>query len=87
MKVYITKYALTKGIIETEGTQSKTSPDLLVCKNLPNQWKEGLNWHRDLMNAVDRVMEMRTRKIKSLEKQIERLWNMDLIKTIKPLNA
>lgn len=46
-KVWVTKYALTQGIIETEGRVSDDFPDMLDAKGITNYLHgEGKEWHR-----------------------------------------
>lgn len=77
MKVWITKYALTRGIIETEGEVSVDFPDLLSAKGNVNYLHgEGKEWHRTKESAIKKSEEMRQKKIASLKKQIEKLEEM-----------
>ena len=78
MKVWITKYALTDGIIEADANpvlcgsvciSDITSPVLFRILN------EG-EWHSDKKQAIDKAEEMRQKKIASLKKQIEKLERM-----------
>ena len=78
MKVWITKYALTDGIIETDANpvlcgsvciSDTISP--VLCRIL----NEG-EWHSDKKQAIDKAEEMRQKKITSLKKQIEKLERM-----------
>jgi hypothetical protein len=81
MKVYITKYALTKqGIIEItfpDGIEDNDS----VFTTYPGE--EGLDyltksqWYRTREEAVARAEGMRKRKIASLERQIKKLQEME----------
>lgn len=77
MKVYITKYALSKGIFELEVEQSKNFPDM-VCGFIydDHYHGEGIEWHRTMEAAITRAEEMRLKKIRSLKKQIEKLERM-----------
>lgn len=73
-KVWITKYALTKGIIETEGRISNSCPGLLDAKGITNYLHgEGNEWHRTKESAIAKAEEMRQKKIESLKSQIEKL--------------
>lgn len=73
MKVYITKYALTKGIIETE--------DAEICYNISENMIRskkygcfhGNDWHTTKEGAVLRAEVMKKNKIQSLESQVEKL--------------
>jgi hypothetical protein len=78
MKVWITKYALTSGIIEANAEQSENAADCLV-----------LNYDRNGKSTIETVLisdccvtrteavtlaeQMRQKKLASLEKQLERL--------------
>lgn len=64
MKVWITKYALTRGIIETDNLNDCYSG-------------KGYSWiHYDKEAAIQKSEEMRQKKIASLKKQIEKLEEM-----------
>jgi hypothetical protein len=78
MKVYITKYALTRGIIEAEVSRQRANEDGYVVVF----WDGGLNgenvfgpteWRWEREAAVARAEEMRKAKIASHKKQIARL--------------
>lgn len=75
MKVYITKYALTTGILtEDDGEVSEESPGMVSCKSLGVfAIFHGKDWHATPEAALVRAEEMRGKKIKSLEKQIAKL--------------
>ena len=77
MKVWISKYALTQGIIETEA--KKTSSDSISitkeCKT-PTNWFYKGDWHETKEAAIAKAEEMRQKKIASLKKQIEKLEGM-----------
>lgn len=73
MKVWITKYALTKGIIETEialqeGVWTIFENNIYMYTN-----ERGKHWHTAYKRAKLRAEEMRQKKIASLKKQIEKL--------------
>ena len=78
MKVWISKYALSKGIYEREVKQGEIYPDTVYI----NAWREsfhggeGKEWHKTREDAVRRAEEMRIKKIASLKKQIEKLEKM-----------
>lgn len=78
MKVWITKYALTKGIIETEA--KLTSKDSVSVTEfdprLEMHWFYKGDWHKDKESAIKRAEEMRKKKIESLKKQIKKLEKM-----------
>jgi hypothetical protein len=78
MKAYITKYALTLGIMEVEAEQSPVAPNMVSWK-IPSEWYEnhahgeGKDWHRTKESAVARAEKMRLAKISSLKKAIKKL--------------
>lgn len=81
-KAYITKYALTSGIISVESEISNTLPFMLCYKagGYTNySYGEGVEWHRTIESAITRSESMRLSKIKSLEKSIEKMKSMKFI--------
>lgn len=78
MKVWITKYALTKGIIEVDG--ELISSDFVSILNrgasLPTHWFYKGDWHSDKQSAIKKAEEMRQKKIESMKKQIQKLEEM-----------
>lgn len=74
MKVYITKYALSRGIIETDAVECESFPDMIETKDFG--YFQGSDWHRTMEAAVAMAEEMRLKKIESLKKQIEKLEGM-----------
>lgn len=78
MKVFITKFALTKGIFEIEAERCMSvSPDMIkdVAKVSSRYWYhgEGNEWHSTMESAIKKAKEMRKAKIISLQKQIDKL--------------
>lgn len=77
MKVFITKYAMTKGIIEMDGERCTSfgSPDMIVVgvKNGFQQFYHGEDWHRSRESAVKRANEMQSAKLASIDKQRKRI--------------
>lgn len=76
MKVWITKYALSAGIEEVFGDQSG---DMIVDRS--NGYgryfhTEGRDWHRTKEEALAKAEKMRTERIASLKKQIDKLEKM-----------
>ena len=76
MKVYITTYCLTKGIIEADLRRD----GIFYFGKLPGStvsryWDEG-EVFEDPEDAKKDCHERRSKKIKSLEKQIEKLKSM-----------
>lgn len=79
MKVYITEYALTRGIIDVG--------DAELCRTIDKQirYKNSAgyivyihkpHWYKTKQEAIARAEKMRTKKIESLKKQIAKLENM-----------
>lgn len=72
MKVFITKYALTQGILEED---AKTCSENMVMTSRDG-WTEyfhGKDWHETREEAVERARFMRVKKIASLENQLAKL--------------
>lgn len=73
MKAYITKYALTKGIIELD------DPDFyenyIVISNI-EPLINPVDWFRTKQEAINCAEEMRVNKIASLRKKIAKLESM-----------
>lgn len=78
MKVWITRYALTKGIIESEVIYC--GDDMVRERKqgcFPIYYHgEGHEWHKTKESAIAKAEEMRKKKIASLKKQIEKLEKM-----------
>lgn len=77
MKVWITKYALTKGIYEAELKKE------FSCRTIWIQRKgryaesfDGKDWHKTKKAAIERAEEMQIKKIASLKKQIKKIESM-----------
>jgi hypothetical protein len=76
MKVFVTKYALTQGILEKEGEISNTNSNMFLVLGGPYTdffFREGRDWHRTLEGAKDRAREMQTLKIISLKKSLKKI--------------
>lgn len=76
MKIFNTKYALTKGIMEQDASDRgngvvMVSPYLYLCG-------EGKEWHRTRQEAIARAEAMRQSKIASLKKKLAKLENMKI---------
>lgn len=73
--VWITKYALTTGImVEQVEEPSQRFPSMICAKAIgPSAIFHGKDWHRTKEAAVVRAEDMRTIKLASLEKQIARI--------------
>lgn len=79
MIVYVTKYALTKGIQMHEVGEPSGSTELVTDVR---GWQygefhgQGREWHKTLESARIRAEELREAKIVSLQKQIKKLKNL-----------
>jgi hypothetical protein len=87
MKVWITKYALTVGIIETEGEvcDSANSGSMVQATDMPYKpyfHGKGRQWHDNLSSAQRTAHDMRRAKIRSLEKQLAKMNALD-VKVVK----
>jgi hypothetical protein len=75
MNIFITKYALTMGIIEGEAKPTRI-PGMIQVVGQPS-WVyfhgEGRDWHRTREGVLNRAEEMRIKKLKSLDNQIKKL--------------
>lgn len=82
MKVYITKYALTQGIIEAEAEAvgPTTSHNMISTKDKNGRLRHwhGDDWWFELKEALNHVERMRVRRIHSLKRQIEKLERLDI---------
>lgn len=80
MKVWITKYALTTGIIESEGEIHGQNSNMVRIQRggrYPELFHtEGKEWHRTEEAAKIRARIMRDAKIESLHKQVNKLLNL-----------
>lgn len=74
MKVFITKYALTKGIEEIEVSHSERYPHM-VTDEAPGLFRSFFKgeWFHTREEAVADAEKRRLRKIESLKKQISNL--------------
>lgn len=72
MKVYVTKYALTQGILEKEVKSVSPTFVATTC----TRWDEFYHkpyWYETLEEAYEHAEKLRKDKIKSLQKQIDKL--------------
>jgi hypothetical protein len=75
MKVWITKYALTKGIIEVDDPKNCNN-DLIKCLVLGSLIYfigEGKEWHKTKERAIAKAEEMRVKAIAAHLKGIAKL--------------
>lgn len=73
MKAYITKWALTKGIIEVDDPEFYEN--YIVISNI-DPLINPVDWFRTKQEAINRAEEMRVNKIASLMKQIAKFESM-----------
>jgi hypothetical protein len=82
MDIYITKYALTKGIIRAreEALESGADCQWLVGKSKVEylNYYNASDWCVGLSNAKAQAEQRRERKINSLRKQLHKLEDMDI---------
>lgn len=76
MKIWVTKYTLSQGILEIDAEpchiESMISYKTSSCK-IQFFHGEGKEWHRTKNAAVVRAEEMRIAKLKSLDKQMKKV--------------
>jgi hypothetical protein len=72
---WVTKYALTDGILKMQVEDCfDTSPDMVKKINGPaNTFFHGNDWHRSHEEAIARAKEMQAAKLKSIDKQRARI--------------
>lgn len=77
MKAWITKYALTSGIIEVNDAEE--SGDMICYKHGSPyvQYAHGEDWWTNFEVAKNRAEQMRQAKIASLKKQIAKLEKLE----------
>ena len=75
INVWVTRYALTQGIIKTEAELCSDSTMISYKIGGYTQYahNEGKDWHRSKESAIEGAEEMRTKKISSLKKKITKL--------------
>lgn len=77
MKIWITKYALTKGILEVDGEIcADTSTEMVKYGGYQYVHREGRDWHRTRESAIARAEVMRKTKIAALTKHAQKLRGM-----------
>jgi len=73
VNVFISKYALTRGIYEEKGAISKIDEFRFYAKDSFHDGFSKDEWHKTRGEAVARAEEMRKKKLASLHKQISKL--------------
>jgi hypothetical protein len=75
MIVYVTKDALKSGIYEKELYKVEGALAIIKERNVGNPWSYYTkpDWHWDLESAIEQFEYMKSKKILSLEKSIEKV--------------
>lgn len=78
-KVYVTKYALTKGILVFKKVKHclNISIDMISITDRYNQCFHKGEWYIDLDKAITMAENMRFKKIESMKKKITKLEKME----------
>jgi len=78
MKVYITQYLLTKGIIEEDAINVSEVGDSMIKVNRSGYtyYYSKPYWYTDKQEAIEHAESLRQKKIASLKKQIKKLENL-----------
>ena len=74
---WVTKYALTKGVLKVYGYTSQDYPKMLTYRP-GNCFAHRDQWQLTEESGIARAQEMRVNKIKSLEKQIAKLQKLQI---------
>lgn len=72
MKIWVTKYCLTEGIIKHEGRPTNI-PNMVEYGENQYAHGEGKDWHRTFESAQSRAESMRVKKIASMRSSIAKL--------------
>lgn len=79
MKVWITKYAISSGILEKEARENENFPGMITTDDGSYFHGEGKDWTRTKEEAIAIAEKMKAKKIESLKKQIKKLENMKFV--------
>lgn len=80
MKVFVTKYALTQGILEKEAEKVSFSNTMIsCCTDFFVEHYHKPYWHKRKEDAIAHANEMRQKKILELQKQINKLEKLKFI--------
>jgi hypothetical protein len=71
MKIWVTRYALTKGIYAAEA--EKTDTEGMLCVGYQYFHGEGKQWHRTEADALKQAISMAEKKAQKLYKQHEEM--------------
>jgi hypothetical protein len=76
MKVFITKYALSTGIIEKDADPCKTCPDMIEVRDSFHWYAHKGEWFLTREDAIKDANSRRAKKITSVKKQLAKLESM-----------
>jgi len=80
MKAYITKYALTKGILEANTSNWEDPTGFVRCEVFPFcSFRRGHEIFGTMAEAKQHAEQMRLKKIASLQRQIDKLEDMRFV--------
>ena len=88
MKVWITKYALTKGIFPAQVRVSDTTPKMVMPPSSAGNWTEYYHkpdWHETPAEALAQAEKMRVAALNAMEKKRRKLLSLDFSKTMVEL--
>ena len=77
--VFITKYALTKGILEGHNAEISKNSSTMIYVKLDLLWESYFHkpyWHTNRDEAVTQAEDMRQKKLASLTKSVKKLQNL-----------
>ena len=75
MEVWITRYALTKGIIKKEAHTTHSKSMICVNGKFPEYFHSN-DWHETKEAAIVKAEDMKDKKIASLKKQLKKMENL-----------
>lgn len=76
LTVYVTKYALTRGIL-TVTVQKEPEDDLVTVTGVgPTQYYHRGEWHTTFLEAAMKARKMRDARVLALKKQVKKLSGM-----------
>lgn len=73
MKIWSTKYCLTEGITEHDVPEPDGGRVVTGGRYILYLHGEGRDWHKSEGAAIERAYEIKTKKLKSLSKQIKKV--------------
>ncbi len=82
-EVYVTKYALTQGILKMV-VRATSFPGMVSTRLGGYSFHKG-EWFEDFESAVLKAEEMREKKLQSLERQMQKIKSLDFRSTDSPL--